>query len=37
MGLNMELGVLVRGGELPGRVQGHFGKLVAVRILVGVG
>ena len=28
MALNMELGVLINGGELPGRVVDHFGRLI---------
>ncbi len=28
MTLNMELGVLIRGGELPAKVEAHFGKLI---------
>ncbi|WP_242392208.1 DISARM system phospholipase D-like protein DrmC [Anaeromyxobacter oryzisoli] len=31
--LNMELGVLVTGGELPGRVSRHFTDLIAERVL----
>jgi phosphatidylserine/phosphatidylglycerophosphate/cardiolipin synthase-like enzyme len=34
--INMELGVLVTGGRLPGQVQEHFDRLVAVGILAGV-
>jgi phosphatidylserine/phosphatidylglycerophosphate/cardiolipin synthase-like enzyme len=34
--LNMELGLLVTGGELPGRVEGHFDRLIADGVLVGV-
>ena len=28
MTLNMEMGVLIRGGELPGKVDAHFAKLI---------
>jgi phosphatidylserine/phosphatidylglycerophosphate/cardiolipin synthase-like enzyme len=31
--LNMELGLLVTGGELPGRVEGHFDRLIADGVL----
>jgi phosphatidylserine/phosphatidylglycerophosphate/cardiolipin synthase-like enzyme len=33
MTLNMELGVLIRGGELPAKVEAHFAKLIEQRIL----
>jgi phosphatidylserine/phosphatidylglycerophosphate/cardiolipin synthase-like enzyme len=33
MTLNMELGVLVRGGELPAKVEAHFAKLIEQDIL----
>jgi phosphatidylserine/phosphatidylglycerophosphate/cardiolipin synthase-like enzyme len=33
MNLNMELGVLVRGGELPGQVRVHFERLVSAGAL----
>jgi phosphatidylserine/phosphatidylglycerophosphate/cardiolipin synthase-like enzyme len=33
MTLNMELGVLIRGGELPSRIQQHFERLIETRIL----
>jgi phosphatidylserine/phosphatidylglycerophosphate/cardiolipin synthase-like enzyme len=32
--INMELGVLVTGGEVPGQVQGHFDRLVSDGTLV---
>ena len=31
--LNLELGVLLRGGELPGKVRRHFGDLIAAGTL----
>jgi hypothetical protein len=37
MNLNMELGVLVRGGELPGQVRLHFERLIGAGALRGVG
>jgi phosphatidylserine/phosphatidylglycerophosphate/cardiolipin synthase-like enzyme len=33
MNLNMELGVLIRGGELPGQVRLHFEKLIGAGAL----
>ncbi len=33
LALNMELGVLIQGGELPGRVVDHFGRLMAAGTL----
>jgi len=33
LALNMELGLLISGGELPGKVAGHFGELVANGVL----
>ncbi len=33
MTLNMELGVLIHGGELPSRIQQHFERLIETRIL----
>ncbi|CAG0989962.1 Cardiolipin synthase B [Anaerolineae bacterium] len=33
MTLNMELGVLIRGGELPAKVEAHFAKLIEQGIL----
>lgn len=32
--LNMELGVLITGGDLPGKVAAHFGDLIAGGVLV---
>ena len=32
--LNMELGLLVRGGDLPGRVAGHFDRLIEAGVLI---
>ncbi len=32
--LNMELGLLVRGGALPKRIHGHFGELMAKKVLI---
>jgi phosphatidylserine/phosphatidylglycerophosphate/cardiolipin synthase-like enzyme len=37
MSLNMELGVLVRGGPLPGMVAGQFGRLIESGVLREVG
>lgn len=37
MNLNMELGVLIRGGPLPGQVATHFGRLIADNVLVRAG
>lgn len=37
MNLNMELGVLIRGGRLPGRVAAHFAALVREEVLEPVG
>jgi hypothetical protein len=34
MDLNMELGVLVRGGELPGQVRLHFERLMGAGALL---
>jgi phosphatidylserine/phosphatidylglycerophosphate/cardiolipin synthase-like enzyme len=34
--INMELGLLVTGGSLPGRVQNHFDRLEAGRVIVSV-
>jgi phosphatidylserine/phosphatidylglycerophosphate/cardiolipin synthase-like enzyme len=34
--LNMELGLLVRGGDLPGRAIGHLRRLVEEGVLVPV-
>jgi phosphatidylserine/phosphatidylglycerophosphate/cardiolipin synthase-like enzyme len=34
--INMELGVLVTGGKLPGQVQDHFDRLVVGEMLAGV-
>ena len=31
--INMELGVLVTGGSLPGQVQEHFDRLIANNLL----
>ena len=31
--INMELGVLISGGRLPGRVESHFDGLIARRIV----
>jgi phosphatidylserine/phosphatidylglycerophosphate/cardiolipin synthase-like enzyme len=36
LALNMELGLLVRGGDLPGRVVGHLRRLVGEGVLVPV-
>lgn len=36
LNLNMELGLLVRGGDLPGRVVGHLRRLVEEDVLVPV-
>ncbi len=36
LNLNMELGLLVRGGDLPGRVVGHLRQLIEENILVPV-
>ena len=36
LNLNMELGLLVRGGDLPGRVVGHLRQLVREGVLVPV-
>ena len=36
LNLNMELGILVRGGDLPGRAVGHLGRLVEEGVLVAV-
>lgn len=33
MTLNMEMGVLIRGGELPAKVEAHFARLIEQRIL----
>ena len=33
MTLNMEMGVLIRGGELPAKVEAHFAKLIEQGIL----
>jgi phosphatidylserine/phosphatidylglycerophosphate/cardiolipin synthase-like enzyme len=33
MNLNMELGVLIRGGELPGQVRAHFERLIGAGAL----
>jgi cardiolipin synthase A/B len=33
MNLNMELGILVRGGELPGQVRLHFERLIGAGAL----
>ena len=34
--LNMELGVLIKGGSLPGDVAGHFSRLIEDKVLVEV-
>lgn len=34
--LNMELGVLIKGGPLPGDVAAHFNRLIEDRVLVAV-
>ena len=34
--INMELGVLVRGGNLPGQVEENFNRLIAMGVLEGV-
>lgn len=31
--LNMELGILIRGGTIPGKVERHFGELIAQGVL----
>ena len=36
LNLNMELGLLVRGGDLPGRVVGHLRRLMREGVLVPV-
>jgi phosphatidylserine/phosphatidylglycerophosphate/cardiolipin synthase-like enzyme len=36
LNLNMEMGLLVRGGELPGRAVGHLGRLVEEGVLMSV-
>jgi phosphatidylserine/phosphatidylglycerophosphate/cardiolipin synthase-like enzyme len=36
MNLNMELGVLIRGGVLPGQVEGHFNELMRGGLVVEV-
>ena len=36
LNLNMELGLLIRGGDLPGRVVGHLRRLVREGVLVPV-
>jgi cardiolipin synthase len=33
LNMNMELGLLVRGEDLPGRVVEHFNKLIRERVL----
>jgi phosphatidylserine/phosphatidylglycerophosphate/cardiolipin synthase-like enzyme len=35
--LNMELGVLVTGGPLPGQVETHLGRLIGTGVLTAVG
>jgi phosphatidylserine/phosphatidylglycerophosphate/cardiolipin synthase-like enzyme len=35
--LNMELGVLITGGDVPGQVEGHFDRLIREPMLVKVG
>ncbi len=37
MSLNMELGVLIRGSELPGQVRVHFERLIGAGVLRRVG
>jgi phosphatidylserine/phosphatidylglycerophosphate/cardiolipin synthase-like enzyme len=37
MNLNMELGVLIQGGRLPGQVAAHFAALIREGVLVRVG
>lgn len=37
MNLNMELGVLIRGGELPGQARQHFEWLIGAGALRRVG
>jgi len=34
--VNMELGMLVRGGTMPGRVEQQFDQLIATKMLVGI-
>ncbi len=36
LNLNMELGLLVRGGDLPGRIAGHLLRLIDEKVLVPV-
>ena len=37
MNLNMELGVLIQGGELPGKVELHFEQLIKQKVLESLG
>jgi len=34
MNLNMEMGVLIRGGGMPKQVEGHFEGMITKKILV---
>jgi cardiolipin synthase len=36
LNLNMELGLLVRGGDLPGRLFGHLRRLMNENVLVSI-